>query len=291
MILLVFIITSLLVLADDQQPAAFDFSFSSAFLHRLHPHAPQRFEAFQARRLRTLQQLCFLPAAIAVKTKGLHYSQEEVKIRKLSLADSPQEIKRELGEELFRGRGRPAWGRLANLAGARMIWRSCRDEQGVCLVLEDDAEFTEREGRVLSSWWSGSVRECHSGRDMCRNDSAVSGCLPWDLMLLGVSDVAGSSGLEDVRREVYGKEMKWIQRPAAFFLSGCVEAVKKSDWGSHAYLVTPHGATKLLQAPADLPTDVLIGRASEERALLAYVVRPSLVRQKLGCSSTEGTCK
>eukprot|EP00960_Hanusia_phi_P065562 766137-Hanusia_phi.AAC.4 len=262
--------------------------FSLVFL--LSP--PDRNETFRDRRQRMMQQLCFLPASRCRPVPSRP-------------ADGDcQEIERELGAQLFRRGGRPAWGRLANLAGARMIWRGCAEGEGrikggegvpgagrVCLVLEDDAEFTQREASMLSSWWSDSPRECSTGRQLCRDKPDAGGCVSWDLLLLGVSDLSRGARAEDAEDQLYGRKMQWIQRPAALTVTRlCVEAAGTSDLGSHAYLVTSRGAAKLLEAPADVPTDVLIGRASEQGRLLAYVLRPCLVRQRLGCSTTEGTC-
>ncbi len=86
-----------------------------------------------------------------------------------------------------RGRKR-AWGRLANLAGARQIWRMCASsDAAVCLVLEDDAEFTAREAHLLHAMLQGHLLSSTKQDDT----------LPWDVLQLGLSPLSASYRTEE----------------------------------------------------------------------------------------------
>ena len=87
---------------------------------------------FAERRLRMLEMLSFLSHKLPVKVMGIHHSEHDVLLAELNMSATHKD-----------GRKRkPAWGRLANLAGARRIWAACAAGTAhTCLVLEDDVQF------------------------------------------------------------------------------------------------------------------------------------------------------
>ena len=102
---------------------------------------------------------------------------EQVILRELMILSGLEHYKRRKSSS----NRRPAWGRLANLAGSRQIWHLClQSNSTTCLVLEDDVDFTLREAQVLRSFLSKYVNRNHT-------DPFADVSYPWDVLHLGLS--------------------------------------------------------------------------------------------------------
>eukprot|EP00292_Cryptomonas_paramecium_P021726 CAMPEP_0113711406 /NCGR_PEP_ID=MMETSP0038_2-20120614/30735_1 /TAXON_ID=2898 /ORGANISM="Cryptomonas paramecium" /LENGTH=167 /DNA_ID=CAMNT_0000637651 /DNA_START=162 /DNA_END=662 /DNA_ORIENTATION=+ /assembly_acc=CAM_ASM_000170 len=130
---------------------------------------------FGLRRKRMIESLRFLPDSIPVFFHGLH-----------SVYDR-QDIAYELNRyHDIRGK-KATWGRLANLASARQIWRLCAQSAAqICLVLEDDADFTIREAQVIHQLLLSYNKS---------TESNFRRAVPWHFLLLGSSPLSPSPNI------------------------------------------------------------------------------------------------
>mmetsp|Transcript_819 Transcript_819/g.1323 ORF Transcript_819/g.1323 Transcript_819/m.1323 type:complete len:286 (-) Transcript_819:141-998(-) len=225
---------------------------------------------FFERRKRMQQNLNFLDGQVPVRYMGFKSSQHDELLDELGIMNKTAAKRR-----------RPAWGRIANIAGARQIWRNCaQGSADTCLVLEDDVDFGPREVKLLNRFLEHptSILDCPQGS---HNISEVE----WECLSLGTSELSSQS-LATVEGPSSTGEFNWVVRPSHEEPSPCLFRLSRKHLGSHAYLIKKGAADRLLQIPTNLPTDVFLGNCSQHDLLRAFVLQPSVVKQSRGNPST-----